>query len=107
MAGRPKTVFTPEQIARLDEMAFNQCKGNTIAEVIGVDLNTIEAHFSTRLRQKRAEGREALHKTQATMAKTIPVMAIWLGKQHLEQSDKVEGNVTHKIIKVEGLELLP
>jgi hypothetical protein len=44
--------------------------------------------IAERLRQKRAEGRVEIHRAQDKQ-KNNPTMAIWLGKQHLGQSDIV------------------
>jgi hypothetical protein len=85
--GRPALKFTPEQISEIEAAALIQAKNNTIAVKMGIDINTFEKHFKKKCEQKRAEGRIALHKTQESL-KNTPVMAIWLGKQHLEQSDK-------------------
>jgi hypothetical protein len=86
-AGRPRIKFTAEQIAQIDEYALLNAKNNTIAVKMGIDINTFEKHFKKKCEQKRAEGKIALHKAQDNL-KNTPVMAIWLGKQHLEQSDK-------------------
>lgn len=80
--------FTKAQIANIEEMAFNQCHIRTIADVIGVDDHTIKRHFSAHLTKKRAEGRAALHKDQMEMAKHIPTMSIFLGKNYLDQKDE-------------------
>jgi hypothetical protein len=89
-AGRPKKVFTPEQIGAIEVMAFNQCKVRTIAEVLGESQDTIKRHFASLLARKRAEGRVSLHGSQMLTAKTAPVMQIWLGKQYLDQRDQQE-----------------
>ena len=106
MAGKPpEHKLTEEELVRLDDMASVQCKDYTIAEVLGIDVTTLKKHYSKRLIQKRAIGRVSIHKAQANMINQ-PVMAIWLGKQHLSQADKVEGDITHKILNVAGLEQL-
>lgn len=106
MAGRPKYKFTDEQIAKIDDLASLNCKDYTIAEVIGCDVATLKTHFSKRLIQKRAEGRAKLRQYQWEMAKTHPVMDIWLGKQPewLGQTDKQE--VTHGVTDDLGVLLL-
>lgn len=88
--GRPPTEFTDRQIHQIDRLAFRQCKDTTIAEILGVDLCQFQRHFVRRTRQKRAEGKAVLYTTQFAMGRKQPVMAIWLGKQHLEQTDKAD-----------------
>jgi hypothetical protein len=97
--GRPPAEFTPKQLRRIDNLALRQCKDTTIAEAMGVEVKTFQAHFSKRTRQKRAEGKTILHTNQFKMARKQPVMAIWLGKQHLDQSDKAElsGTMTQRV----------
>lgn len=67
-----------------------QARDYTIAEAMGIEIETFRQHFSKRCSQKRAEGKLIIHTTQFKMARKQPVMAIWLGKQHLEQADKGE-----------------
>lgn len=71
-------------------MALIQARDYTIAEAMGLEIMTFRKHFSKRCSQKRAEGKLIMHATQFRMARKQPVMAIWLGKQHLEQADKGE-----------------
>lgn len=88
--GRPPAEFTPRQLHRIDRMAFMQARDYTIAEAMGMEVELFRRHFKKRCSQKRAEGKLELHETQYEMAKKQVVMAIWLGKQHLEQADKAE-----------------
>ena len=96
--GRPPAEFTPEQIARIEEMALNGCHTHTIAKLIGVDDKTLLAHFSELMTQKRAEGRAALRKAQYDGAIAGDhTMLVWLGKNRLEQTDKAQIEQTHKL----------
>lgn len=88
MAGKPKIMWTDEQIEQIKQMALDNCHVETIARVLETTSDTIKAHFSKLIKQKRAEGRATLRKSQHKMALKQPVMAIWLGKQELEQADK-------------------
>ncbi len=90
--GRPKKVFTPEEISQIEDMARIQCSTRTIAECLGVSEEQIRqrADITAIVKRKRAYGRMILHKTQHEMAEKQVVMAIWLGKQHLEQADKAD-----------------
>jgi len=97
--GRPPIEYTPEQIAQIEQMAETQCKDATIAEALGLDVKTFQKHNSKFTRQKRAQGKATIYANQYRMAQNQPVMAIWLGKQHLEQADKAElsGETAHKV----------
>ena len=88
--GRPESEFTNQQIRDIEQMAFDQCYDKTIAKVIGCAVETLKKHFSTKIIQKRAEGKAALHRSQMKQAQTNPTMAIFLGKNYLGQADKQE-----------------
>lgn len=97
MAGRPERVFTEEEIATIDELALINCKDYTIANIIGCDSETLKAHFSERMIKKRAEFKAKLRGYQEKMAKTNTAMAIFLGKNELDQADKQE--IKHDLTK--------
>lgn len=88
MAGRPKRTWTEAQISQIDDLASINCKDYTIAECLDVPLNSLKRHFGKRMIQKRAQGRVKLRQYQEGMAKTSPAMAIFLGKNELNQTDK-------------------
>ena len=93
-AGRPPKQFTDEQIAFIDEQSYNQARDYTIAEAMGIEIVTFKTYFSKRCRQNRAKGKLEIHKRQRELmlsnGKTAAVLAIWMGKQHLEQSDRAD-----------------
>jgi hypothetical protein len=91
--GRPRTktpaVYTPAQIKQIDQMARDQCKDTLIAEVLGVDIETFRDEFSVRCRRIRALGKRDILAWQRRRAKKgSDKMLVWMGQQHLEQSDK-------------------
>ena len=102
--GRPIKLFTVEEKKKMEEMAFNQCQDKTIAAVIGVQVDCLKRHFKTVLHKKRCEGKAALRASQAEMAMKgkQPAMAIFLGKNYLEQKDskdvKVHGDMKIQIV---------
>jgi len=100
--GRPNKEFSPQQVREIEQMAFDQCQTRTIAKVIGCDEKTLEKHFSTVLVQKRAEGKAALRRTQMKQAQNIPTMAIFLGKNYLEQADQHKSDVDVKVRHIPG-----
>lgn len=102
--GRPRYEFTEEQIAKMDEMALMNCNNHTIAVVLGVEDETLIDQFIGRITQKRGEHRFNLRKNQAKISESNPAMAIFLGKNVLEQTDKQE--VVHDIGKQLAVTLL-
>jgi len=101
--GRPKYQFTEEQLKIADDAAFQGCKNNTIAGLIGVPQETLEKYLLKRLRQKRQERDRELRRAQTKMAAHNVAMAIFLGKNELEQSDRQDWSLTGK----DGQQLLP
>lgn len=53
---------------------------------------TYEAGFSEVFRQKRGKGKISLRRSQFRLAEKNANMAIWLGKQYLDQKDAVDIN---------------
>lgn len=51
---------------------------------------TYKAGFSDVFKQKRGKGKISLRRAQFQLAQKNANMAIWLGKQYLDQKDKVE-----------------
>ena len=90
MAGRPKKVFTEEQKKSIEQMALDNCYTRTIAEALGESQDTIKRHFASLLQKKRAEGKVALRRQQRKLAVNNVAMAIFLGKNELDQTDKQE-----------------
>ena len=88
MAGRPKRQFTDEEKQKIEESALNNCHIDTIALGLGVAKNTLIRRFGTFIKQKRAEGRIRLRGYQVDLAVNNPAMAIFLGKNELDQTDK-------------------
>ena len=91
--GRPKIDIDYEA---LDKMLGIQCTAEECACVFGISSDTLvtrikEDHhmtFSEYFKLKRGAGKVSLRRKQYEMSKKNPTMAIWLGKQWLNQSDK-------------------
>lgn len=97
--GRPLADIDEEEVAKL---AYAGARNSEIAYILGVDDTTIVNRFSRLLDKKRAERRvwlRGLQNAKANMGDTA--MQIWLGKNILDQTDKVEqqhsGGVTIKV----------
>lgn len=94
--GRPR--------AKIDKNTFEglcaiQCTELEICAFFGITEKTLSAwckreydgrNFSQVFAEKRGVGRISLRRSQFQLAKKNATMAIWLGKQYLGQTDKVE-----------------
>ena len=61
---------------------------------------TYNASFSEVFKQKRGNGKISLRRMQWRLAEKNAAMAIWLGKQYLDQKDTVEQNISGDGVKV-------
>ena len=61
---------------------------------------TYNASFSEVFKQKRGNCKISLRRMQWRLAEKNATMAIWLGKQYLDQRDIVEQNITSDGVKV-------
>ena len=90
MAGRPKRVFTPEEIAGIERYARIGSYNRTISTGLNIPLNSLERHFGAKIRHWRAAGkldmRESLHKQRDTSPQT----AIFIAKNELGMTDKLQ-----------------
>lgn len=91
------------------------CTEVEIADFFDVDedtLNTWCKHtygntFSEVFKKKCSKGKMSLRRYQFEQAKTNPTLSIWLGKQWLGQSDKIENvnkNEVKKPLQVEVID---
>jgi hypothetical protein len=83
--------------ATLEEIAgWFQCSVDTIENKVKEEKGML---FSEYYAQKRSTGKISLRRAQHNMALKNPTMAIWLGKNWLDQSDKneVKQVTTHAI----------
>ena len=101
----PIKLIDMEELDRLCEM---QCTRDEIASWFGIDDETLEARikeaggksFSTYFALKRGKGKISLRRRQfqtalgTETAPPNPTMLIWLGKQYLGQSDRMEAGIT-------------
>ena len=103
MTGRPIGTTIPIDWEQVDSMCLIQCTGEEMAGVLSVDYDTLASAckrekgmlFSEYIEQKRAGGKRSLRREQYTTAIDGSVtMQIWLGKNWLGQTDKIEAAVT-------------
>ena len=89
--GRPLRVFSDEQMTEMQRLAFNGCQNNTIASIMDIPIDTLEARFKKLLTKKRCERKFKLRRQQNEAAENlVPSVLIFLGKNDLGQTDKNE-----------------
>ena len=89
----------------VDDALEKLCDGTEIAAALGITEDTLYNHvkqtfkmdFSVYKAQKRSKTLKYLRVVQLKMAENNPAMAIFLGKNYLNQSDKQELNHTGAI----------
>lgn len=91
-----KKDINPEQVHKLAAIG---CTDKEIGEIVGCSHDTLTRRFRDELDAGRANGRASLRRKQWEIALGGNVtMLIWLGKQYLEQSDKIESKAIEDII---------
>lgn len=86
--GRPRKELDEKL---LEELATIGCTTPEMATILDVSEDTLERNFAGILKKGRANLDMSLRRKQVNVANTGNVtMLIWLGKQRLGQTDKVE-----------------
>jgi len=99
---RPKAEIDAEEVKKL---AGLMCTVEEIAAWFDVDKSTISRRFTTEIAKGREIGKISLRRSQfQAVRKGNVTMMIWLGKQYLNQSEKVE--VSNELIIKEELEFV-
>ena len=96
--GRPRKELKKEIFEKLCEML---CTQEEMCGFFGIDHKTLDAWckreygegFSHTYKKFSQDGKISLRRAQFRMAEKSPAMAIWLGKQYLGQTDKVEAQI--------------
>lgn len=89
---RPKLNIDPEIVLQLSKL---QCTYREMAEFLGCDEKTLRNRFSAEIDKGRESGKISLRRMQWRSAEAgSHTMLIWLGKQYLGQTDKVEEKIT-------------
>ena len=77
--------------ATIEKLAQLHCTYEEIAEFVGVSTKTLQRNYVHLIKKGREMGKISLRKAQFEKALAGNVsMMIWLGKQHLDQKDKLE-----------------
>lgn len=98
-AGRPRKEIDKREFEKLCAL---QCTMSEISSWFGCDKKTLiawcertyNAEFSTVFAEKSEKGKISLRRRQWQLAEKSPAMAIFLGKNLLGQTDKVEQTQT-------------
>jgi hypothetical protein len=95
---RPQKEVDPEMVKKLASLG---CTTKDIGDVVGCSDQTLTRRFSEELSIGRANLRNRLRAKQIEVAMSGNVsMLIWLGKQLLDQSDKLNTTNSYKPMHV-------
>ena len=99
--GVPKRELTPEDLKAIKQLAISQASQNEICGYLHINRQVLQREFlastgetlETFLDAHRNKGRGMIRIKQFDSAMSGNVgMLVWLGKQYLEQSDKMDNN---------------
>ena len=109
--GRPKIEIDFEQLEKLCEL---HCTRDEICDFLGIEDDTLNArlkehgydNFSAFYKKHLGGGKISLRRLQwqAASEGSVP-MLIWLGKQMLAQSDKLQSDNNHAIREIPKMQL--
>lgn len=108
---RPKFKIDYDMVEKL---AGIQCTQQEIASFLGCSVDTLQRDetFCGIYKKGMESGKMSLRRTQFRLAEKNPTMAIWLGKQYLNQRDRqeivaeVDNKNNYKELSVEELKKL-
>lgn len=98
--GRPRRIFTPEQVKQIADYAFDGCQTQTIASLMDIPEATLRENFQELVTKQRAKRKLSLRRQQFGVAggegdsKQRATMLIWLGKQYLDQANQEHKQIT-------------
>ena len=88
---KPKKTVELNEESKIEKLASFGLTNKEIAEALGYDENTLKRNFEIFLTKGRANLKMRLKQKQITVAfKGNVSMLIWLGKQYLGQSEKIQ-----------------
>ena len=111
MAGRPKKEINYRQV---ETLASIFCTQEEIASVLDISVRTLQRdeEFCRIYKKGQDMAKSSLRRMQYKLADKNPTMAIWLGKQYLNQRDRqeivaeVDNKNNYKELSVEELKKL-
>ena len=99
---RPRKPISPTQV---EQMAMIGCSYAEIAAVVGCDPSTLTRRFAQVIKDGHERRNASVRRAQYDVGvnQKNPTMLIWLGKQFLGQSDKIEqsGTLKHEHINAD------
>jgi hypothetical protein len=100
--GRPKFVI---DYVLVEDLASIMCTIEEIASILGCSRDTLQVdkEFSYIYKKGLDSAKASLRRKQYKLADTNPAMAIFLGKNYLNQSDRQEITTTEKPIIVDNI----
>lgn len=105
---RPQLEIDPEVVEKL---ASIHCTMKEIAAIVECSVDTLERRFADLIKTGQEKGKTSLRRAMFKKALENgghPTMMIWLSKQHLGMSDKVEQTVDTRFIETaKEFEALP
>lgn len=109
----PKTGRPKKEIDKLEfeKLCGLQCTQAEICSWFDVTDKTLESWckrtykqtFSEVFSQKRGKGKISLRRSQFRLAEKNSNMAIWLGKQYLDQKDNIEVEAKETVIIIDDI----
>lgn len=89
MAGRPKKEI---DYSTVEKLANIQCTQEEIANFLNISVRTLQRdeEFCRIYKKGQDNGKMSLRRMQFKLAEKNTAMAIWLGKQYLGQTEKIE-----------------
>ena len=92
---RPKLKIDPKLV---QDLAAIGCKTTEIATIVGASVDTLDRRYAAEIEKGRTNLRASLRRWQLEAAKKGNVaMLIWLGKQMLGQTEKIEQTTEAKV----------
>lgn len=94
--GRPRKEIDMKLV---ENLANIQCTQEEIAYAMDCSVDTLmrQPGFAEIYKKGKEAGKSSLRRTQWKLAQNNTTMAIWLGKQYLGQTDKIENVDDQKI----------
>ena len=101
--GRPKIEIDGDLVAKLARI---HCTSSEIAAVVGCSVDTLDRRFAEEIAKGREEGKSTLRQGLWDLARKGNLGAlIWLSKNHLGMSEKIESkNETAGTLVVQSVE---
>lgn len=102
--GRKLLDIDPELVR---DLASIHCTMEEMAHILKCSVDTLENRFSDLIKEAKANGKASLRRVQWGLAQAgNPTMAIWLGKQLLNQREKSEETIVSTNFNMEGFSFI-